>query len=44
MRYLIEHPEEVRRMGENARKTIEERFTLSHFIERMHTAITGVIA
>jgi glycosyltransferase involved in cell wall biosynthesis len=43
IRFLIEHPDEVRRMGENARKTIEERFTLSHFVERMRTAITGVM-
>lgn len=40
--FLLEHPEEVKRLGENARKTVEERFTLRHYLERMETAVAGV--
>ena len=31
MRYIADHPEEARRMGENARKLAEERFNLEIF-------------
>ena len=31
IRYIADHPEEARRMGENARKLAEERFNLEIF-------------
>ena len=31
VRYIADHPEEARRMGENARKLAEERFNLEIF-------------
>ena len=40
IQYLLDHPEEARRLGENARRTVEERFTLDHYAERI---ITGVL-
>jgi hypothetical protein len=43
---LIQHPDEARRLGANARKTIEDRFTLEHYAQRMRNAVddaTGVL-
>ncbi len=31
IQFLLDNPDEARRIGENARRTIEERFTLDHF-------------
>lgn len=39
IRYLLDHPEEVARMGQNARKTVEEHYTLEHYLERMKKAL-----
>lgn len=43
IRYLLDNPGEARRLGEHARKTIEERYTLEHYVERMRIAVEGVI-
>lgn len=39
IRFLLDHPEEAQRLGNNARTAVEERFTLDHFVERVHEAI-----
>jgi glycosyltransferase involved in cell wall biosynthesis len=41
--FLLEQPEEVLRLGTNARKTVEERFTLNHYIRRMEEDIDHAI-
>lgn len=41
--YLLAHPDEARRMGENARRTIEEQFTLDHYRERLQVAVREAI-
>jgi glycosyltransferase involved in cell wall biosynthesis len=46
IQFLIQHPDEARRLGANARKTIEDRFTLEHYAQRMRSAVhdaTGVL-
>jgi glycosyltransferase involved in cell wall biosynthesis len=40
--FLLERPEEASRLGANARKTVEERFTLNHYIQRMEEDINNV--
>jgi glycosyltransferase involved in cell wall biosynthesis len=40
--FLLKHPDEARRLGINARKRIEERFTLEHYSQRMRSAVTDV--
>jgi glycosyltransferase involved in cell wall biosynthesis len=37
--FLLKRPEEAARLGMNARKTVEEHFTLSHYIQRMEEDI-----
>lgn len=37
--FLVNNPDEARRLGENGRRTIEERFTLDHYQRRMQEAI-----
>jgi glycosyltransferase involved in cell wall biosynthesis len=39
IQYMLDHPEEVKRMGENARRMIEERFTLDHFLQHVQTCV-----
>lgn len=39
MQYLLDNPAEARRMGDNARRDVEERFALQHYVERMQAAI-----
>jgi glycosyltransferase involved in cell wall biosynthesis len=41
--FLLKHPDEARRLGSNARKKIEERFTLEHYGERMRSAVTEIV-
>jgi glycosyltransferase involved in cell wall biosynthesis len=36
--FLLQNPDEARRLGQNARKSIEERYTLEHFVERVRNA------
>jgi glycosyltransferase involved in cell wall biosynthesis len=46
IQFLLQHPDEARRLGTNARKTIEDRFTLEHYAQRMRCAVehaTGVL-
>ncbi|HEX2909272.1 MAG TPA: glycosyltransferase family 4 protein [Chloroflexia bacterium] len=43
IRYFQEHPEEVRRMGEYARKCVEQKYTLEHYVERLSEAINQVL-
>jgi glycosyltransferase involved in cell wall biosynthesis len=43
IRFLLENPDEAKRMGANARKTIEDRFTLEHYSQRMRAAV-GYVA
>ncbi len=40
--FLLENPAEAARMGLNARKSVEERFALRHFLERMESTISRV--
>lgn len=39
IQYLLDNPEEVQRLGANARRTVEERFTLDHFAERLQDVV-----
>jgi glycosyltransferase involved in cell wall biosynthesis len=39
IQFLLQHPDEARRLGANARKTIEDRFTLDHYVQRMQCAV-----
>jgi glycosyltransferase involved in cell wall biosynthesis len=43
LQFLLDNPEEARRMGENARRTIEERFTLDHFREHVECVVNEVV-
>jgi glycosyltransferase involved in cell wall biosynthesis len=46
VQFLLQHPDEAKRLGANARKTIEDRFTLEHYMQRMRGAVehaTGVL-
>lgn len=40
---LLDHPEEARRLGENARRTVEERFTLAHYAQRVVTGVHSAV-
>ena len=40
--YLLEHPEESRRMGAEGRRTIESGMTLGHFVQRMSAVVSDV--
>lgn len=40
--WLLDHPEESRRMGREGRRTIEAGMTLGHFVERMAAVVTAV--
>jgi glycosyltransferase involved in cell wall biosynthesis len=37
--FLLENPSEAARLGSNARKSVEERFALRHYLDRMYDAI-----
>lgn len=37
IRYLMDHPDEIERLGVNAKKTIEERFSLRKFTDSWNT-------
>jgi glycosyltransferase involved in cell wall biosynthesis len=41
IQFLLQHPDEAKRLGANARKTIEERFTLEHYTQRMCDAVNN---
>jgi glycosyltransferase involved in cell wall biosynthesis len=41
--FLLDHPDEARRMGENARRTVEEQFTMDHYRERMRAAVIDAV-
>jgi hypothetical protein len=43
MRFLLAHPEEARRMGENARAVAQERFSLDRFIRDWNAALQRAI-
>lgn len=43
IQFLLDHPEEARRLGENARRTIEERFTLDHYRDRIEGLVHQVV-
>jgi glycosyltransferase involved in cell wall biosynthesis len=43
MRYLLAHPEEARRMGNRARATAEQRFSLDRFTRAWNAAFTSAI-
>jgi glycosyltransferase involved in cell wall biosynthesis len=40
--YLLDHPEERRRMGVEGRRTIESGMTMAHFVERMWAVVVAV--
>ncbi|TME06117.1 MAG: glycosyltransferase family 4 protein [Chloroflexi bacterium] len=40
--WLLDHPEECRRMGAEGRHTIESGMTLGHFVERMSAVVATV--
>jgi glycosyltransferase involved in cell wall biosynthesis len=42
--YLLEHPEEARRMGERARQSVEQHFTLEHYTQRIYTTIAEALS
>jgi glycosyltransferase involved in cell wall biosynthesis len=42
IQFLLQNPDEAKRMGDNARKTIEDRFTLNHYVQRMCTAVNKI--
>ena len=45
LRDLLARPDEIERLGANARQTVEDHYTLGHFVERMRAGIahaTGV--
>jgi glycosyltransferase involved in cell wall biosynthesis len=42
IRYLLDNPAEAQRMGANGRTRVEERFTLDHYIERLHNAVDSL--
>jgi glycosyltransferase involved in cell wall biosynthesis len=42
--YLLEYPDETKRLGRNARKVYEERYTFSAFAERSHNVMKKVVA
>jgi glycosyltransferase involved in cell wall biosynthesis len=44
IRFLLDRPDEVRRLGANARMTVEERFTLDHYVERVREGLAHTIA
>ncbi|MEI8166001.1 MAG: glycosyltransferase family 4 protein, partial [Chloroflexales bacterium] len=39
LQFLIDNPEQAKWLGANARKTIEARFTLDHYLEHMRAAV-----
>lgn len=43
IRFLMDNPDEAARMGTNARKTIEDRFTLNHYVDRFQQTIESVV-
>jgi glycosyltransferase involved in cell wall biosynthesis len=43
IQWLLDHPEESRRMGGEGRRTIEAGMTVEHFVERM-TAVVEMVA
>jgi glycosyltransferase involved in cell wall biosynthesis len=42
--FLLQHPEEAARLGENARRMVEGRFTLDHFVERIGSGMKAATA
>lgn len=42
--FLLANPAEARRIGENARKTIEEHFTLDHYRDRVVNTLKQVVS
>jgi glycosyltransferase involved in cell wall biosynthesis len=42
IQWLLDHPEENRRMGREARGTIEEGLTVEQFVERMRAVVEMV--
>jgi glycosyltransferase involved in cell wall biosynthesis len=44
LNFLLENPSEAARLGANARKSVEERFALRHFVERMDIALQQAFA
>jgi glycosyltransferase involved in cell wall biosynthesis len=43
IKFLLKHPDEAKRLGTNARKKIEERFTLEHYCQRMRSAVKDIV-
>lgn len=43
IKFLLDNPDEARRIGENARRTVEERFTLDHFRCRVVGSVTKAV-
>lgn len=41
--YLLDHPEQRRRMGAEGRSTIESGMTLMHFVQRMSAVVSDVM-
>lgn len=37
--YLLQNPDKTRQMGQQARQTVEERFTLDHYVQRVQLAL-----
>jgi glycosyltransferase involved in cell wall biosynthesis len=43
IRYLIEHPEEARRMGGNGKRWAEETFTIHNYVDAMEQALQQAV-
>jgi len=41
--YLVEHPEEIERMGEKSREFYKQNFTKGHFVKRMISCINATL-
>lgn len=41
--YLLDHPEEARRLGERARQSIEQNFTLDDYVEHIYSTIINSV-
>lgn len=43
LRFLLDNPDEARRMGLRARQTIEQRLTLEHYTQRVAQIVTSTV-
>ena len=43
IKYLLAHPAEAIKMGENGRRRVIENYTLDHYVQQMRDAVSGKI-